>query len=53
MTRSTILSCLGAIGVISTTIMAVSATPKAVSLLETAKEEKGEKLTKFEAVKTA
>ena len=53
MTRSAILSCLGAIGVISTTIMAVSATPKAVSLLETAKEEKGEKLTKFEAVKTA
>jgi hypothetical protein len=33
--------------------MAVKATPKAIELLEKAKEEKGEELTKTEAVKTA
>ena len=36
-----------------TSIMAVKATPKAVFLLEKAKEEKGEELTKKEIVKTA
>ena len=50
---STILTCLGAAGVIVTTVMAVRETPKALTLLENAKEEKGEELTKFEKVKVA
>lgn len=50
---STILTCVGAVGVVATTVMAVKATPKALSLIEDAKEEKGEELTKFEIVKIA
>ena len=50
---STILTCVGAAGVIATTVAAVKATPKALMLLEEAKEEKGEELTKLEVVKTA
>lgn len=50
---STILTCLGAIGVVTTTVMAVKATPKAVMLLEEAEREKEEKLTKFETVVVA
>lgn len=50
---STILTCIGAAGVISTSVMSVKATPKALSLLEKAKEEKGEDLTKLETVKIA
>lgn len=50
---STILSCIGAAGVVATSVMAAKATPKAVTLLENAKEEKGEELTKIEVVKTA
>ena len=50
---STILTCVGAIGVVVTAVMAVKATPKAMTLLESAKEEKGENLTKWETVKTA
>lgn len=49
----TILTCLGAAGVIATTVTAVKATPKAVMLLDDAKKEKGEDLTKFEVVKIA
>lgn len=49
----TILTCLGAVGVVATTVMAVKETPKALTLLENAKEEKGEELTKFEKVKVA
>lgn len=49
----TILTCVGAVGVVVTTVTAVKATPKAVLLLEKAEEEKGEKLTKFEKVKIA
>ena len=48
---STILTCIGAAGVVATSVMAVKATPKALTLLENAKEEKGEELTKFEMVK--
>ena len=48
---STILTCVGAIGVVATSIMAIKATPKAMVLLEKAKEEKGEDLTKTEIVK--
>lgn len=50
---ATILTCVGAAGVIATTVTAVKATPKALVLLEKAKEEKGEELTKFETVKIA
>lgn len=50
---STILTCIGAAGVIATTVLAVKATPKAIKLLEKAKEEKGEDLTPIEVVKTA
>ena len=50
---ATILTCVGAVGVIATTVTAVKATPKALILLEKAKEEKGEELTKLEVVKKA
>lgn len=50
---STILTCVGAIGVVATTVMAVKATPKATTLLQKAKEEKGEDLTAFEKIQVA
>jgi hypothetical protein len=50
---STILTCAGALGVIATAVAAVMATPKAMRLIEKHEEEKGEKLTKLEVVKTA
>lgn len=50
---ATLLTCAGAAGVIATTVTAVRATPKALVLLEDAKEEKGKELTKFEIVKIA
>ena len=50
---STILTTVGAAGVIGTSVLAVKATPKAMTLLKEAKEEKGEDLTKLEVVKTA
>lgn len=50
---STILTVIGAAGVIATTVAAVKATPKAIALLEHAKEEKREELTKLEVVKIA
>ena len=50
---STILTCLGGAGVVVTSVLAVKATPKALKLLETAKEKKGEELTSFEVIRTA
>ena len=50
---STILTCVGAVGVVATSVMAVKATPKALSLIEKAEETKGEKLTKMETIKVA
>ena len=47
---STILTCLGAAGVVATAVMAVRETPKAMSLLDDAREEKGDKLTTWEKV---
>lgn len=47
---ATILTVLGGVGVVATTIMAVNATPKALDILKQVEEEKGEKLTKLEAV---
>lgn len=50
---STILTCVGGAGVIATSVLAVKATPKALTLLENAKAEKGEDLRKLEKVKVA
>ena len=50
---STILTGIGVVGVVATSVMAVKATPKAILLIEQAKEEKGEELTKFEVVNVA
>ena len=50
---STILTVVGAVGVVATSVTAVQATPKALMLLENAKKEKGEELTKFEVVRIA
>lgn len=50
---STILTCAGGAGVVATAVLAVKATPKATMLLEHAKEEKGEDLTKFEVIRAA
>ena len=50
---SIILSFIGAVGVIGTGVLSVQATPKAMRLLEKAKAEKGEDLTKFEVINTA
>jgi hypothetical protein len=47
---ATILTCIGGVGVVTTTVMAVKATPKALEKIKVAKEEKGEDLTKFETV---
>lgn len=50
---STVLSILGGVGVVGTAVLAVKATPKAVTLINEAKKEKGEDLTKLETVKAA
>lgn len=50
---STILTVLGGVGVVGTAVLAVKATPKALALVEEAEVEKGEKLTTWEAVKSA
>jgi hypothetical protein len=50
---STILTCVGGVGVVTTSVLAVKATPKALALLDEAKEEKGEELTKMEVVRVA
>ena len=44
----TILTCIGSVGVVITSVMAIKATPKAIVLLENARDEKGDDLTKFE-----
>lgn len=48
---STILTVVGGAGVVTTTVLGIKATPKAMKLLENAKEEKGENLTRLEKVK--
>ena len=50
---STILSCIGAVGVVFTSVLTAKAAIKASKLLEEAKEEKGKKLTAAETVKVA
>lgn len=46
----TILTCMGAIGVVATTVMAVKATPKALAAVDIKKEKKGEELTRLETI---
>lgn len=48
-----ILMGLGIAGVVTTVVLSVKATPKALRLLKDAEEEKGEKLTTSEVIKTA
>lgn len=50
---STILTCIGGAGVVATSVLAVTATPKALKLLEEAEKKKGEELTTVETIKTA
>ena len=50
---STILTVVGSAGVVATAVLSVKATPKAMRLLENAKEEKKEDLTVMEKVKIA
>lgn len=49
----TILTYMGGAGVVATSVMAVKATPKALQLIEEAKKEKGDDLTKLEIVQVA
>lgn len=50
---STILTCIGGVGVVATAVTAVKATPKAVRLLDKEKEAKGEDLTTGEVLRIA
>ena len=50
---STILTCIGGIGVIATAVTAVKVTPKVAKLLEEERKLKDEELTKLEVVKVA
>lgn len=50
---STILTYVGSAGVVATSIMAIKATSKAMMLLDDARKEKGDNLTKFEKVMVA
>lgn len=50
---STILTYVGAAGVIGTTITAIQATPKAMLILEQMEEEKGDELTNLEKIQVA
>ena len=49
----TILTVLASVGVVTTTIMAVRATPKAIKILKEAELEKGEDLSKLEIIRAA
>lgn len=50
---STILTCVGGIGVAATAVVAVKETPKAMQIIEKKTEEKGEDLTTIEKIKVA
>ena len=50
---STILSCIGAVGVVFTAVLTAKAAVKASKILEEAEEDKGAKLTAVETVKVA
>ena len=46
-----ILTYVGGLGVVATTVMAAKATPKAMQLIKAAEEKKGEKLTRMETIR--
>ena len=48
-----VLTCVGAVGVVGTAILAAKATPKAIQLLQIAEKKKSSKLTKLEIVDVA
>ena len=50
---SSILTGIGAAGVVVTSVIAVKSTPKAINIIRKAKEEKGEDLTVIETVRAA
>ncbi len=50
---SIVLTCVGAAGVVATTVSAVKATPKALKLIEEAEKEKGDELSKWETIQVA
>ena len=50
---ATILTCLGGVGVVATTALAIKATPKALEIIDICEEEKGEELTAIEKVSVA
>lgn len=50
---STILTCMGGVGLVATAVLTATATPKAMKRVEIAREEKGEELTKMETVVVA
>ena len=50
---STVLTCLGGVGVVATSVLAVKETPKALRLLNQAEEEKGCELTTWDKIKVA
>lgn len=50
---STILTCVGGIGVVATAVVAAKDTPKAMQIIEKKTEEKGEDLTTIEKIKVA
>lgn len=45
---STILTCMAGVGLVATAVLTAQATPKAMTRVENARDEKGEELTKFE-----
>lgn len=47
---STILTCMGGVGLIATAVLTATATPKALTRVDNARKEKGEELTKVETV---
>lgn len=47
---STILTCIGGVGLVATAVLTAKATPKAMTRVEDAREKKGEELTKVETV---
>lgn len=49
----TILTFVGAAGVVVTVVMSAKATPKAMKLLEEAEKKKGEELDKLETIRAA
>lgn len=47
---STILTCMGGVGLVATAVLTATATPKAMTRVKNAREEKGDELTKVETV---